>query len=131
MLLTPSSVRNAISSYTTGRNSTKLASSLPLMVRVCESNIFLCVRPSCVRRPSTCLSHYLLLKKKVREKPGSATITNRNPSRTPRGRGNRQIQTSTYRTNVRKALRLALSFQSEVIAMQNGLKNTRKKNDTR
>ena len=33
---------------------------------------------------------------------------NRSPSQTPRGRGNRQIQTSTNRTNVRKALRLAL-----------------------
>ena len=37
-------------------------------------------------------------------------------SQTPRGRGNRQIQTSTNRTNVRKALRLALSSPSEVIA---------------
>ena len=41
-------------------------------------------------------------KKKGTDKgPGSATITNRNPSQTPRGRGNRQIQTSTNRTNVR------------------------------
>ena len=43
------------------QNSTKLATSLPLMVRVRESNIiFSCVRPS-VRRPSICLSRYLLL----------------------------------------------------------------------
>ena len=44
-----------------GRNSTKLATSLPHMVRVCNSNIiFLCVRPF-VRRPSICFSRYLLL----------------------------------------------------------------------
>ena len=36
-----------LSSWTTGRNSTKLATSLPLMVRVCENNIiFPCIRPS-------------------------------------------------------------------------------------
>ena len=61
----------------------------------------------------------------------SATITNRSPSQTPRGRGNRQIQTSTNQTNVRKALRLALSSPSEVIAMLKGLKNTKKQNNTR
>ena len=65
--------------------------------------------------------------KKVRESPGSATITNRIPSQTPRGRGNRQIQTSTNQTNVRKALGLALSSPSEVIAVLKGLKNTRTK----
>ena len=43
------------------------------------------------------------------------------------GRGNRQIQTSTNRTNVRKALRLALSSLSEVIAILKGLKNARTK----
>ena len=37
------------------------------------------------------------------------------------------MQTSTNRTNVRKALRLALSSPSEVIAMLKGLKNTRTK----
>ena len=41
--------------------------------------------------------------------------------------GNRQIQTSTNRTNLRKALRLALSSPSEVIAILKGLKNTRTK----
>ena len=60
---------------------------------------------------------------KVRKSPGRATITNRSPSQTPRGRGNGQIQTSTNRTNVRKALRLALSS----IAILKGLKNTRTK----
>ena len=59
--------------------------------------------------------------------PGSDTITNRSPSQTPRGRGNRQIQTSTNRVDVRKALRLALSSSSEVIAILKGLKNTRTK----
>ena len=54
------SVRLAISSKTIWRNSTKLASSNPRMVRVCESKLFFqCVRPS-VRR-SICLSRYLLL----------------------------------------------------------------------
>ena len=41
------SVCHVISSFSTGRNSTKLATSVPLMVRVCESNIF-SVRPSSV-----------------------------------------------------------------------------------
>ena len=58
--------------------------------------------------------------KKVRKKSRECTITNRSPSQTPRGRGNRQIQTSTNRTNVRKALRLALSSPSEVLAMLEG-----------
>ena len=41
------SVRHAIFSYTTRRNSTKLGTSLSLMVRVCKSSIiFLCVLPS-------------------------------------------------------------------------------------
>ena len=66
-------------------------------------------------------SHVGALDKKVRENPGSATITNRSPSQTLRGRGNRQNQTSANRTNVLKALRIALSSQSEVIAMLKGL----------
>ena len=65
--------------------------------------------------------------KKGEKSPGSATITNRSPSQTPRGRGNRQIQTSTNRTNVRKALRLALSSPSEVIAILKGLKKHKNK----
>ena len=64
---------------------------------------------------------------KKEKSQGSATITNRSPSQTPRGRGNRQNQTSANRTNVRKALTLALSSPSEVIAMLKGLKNTRTK----
>ena len=40
---------------------------------------------------------------------------------------NRQNQTSANRTNERKALRLALSSPSEVIAMLKGLKNTKRK----
>ena len=48
-------------SLTTGRNSTKIATSRPLMVRVCESNIiFPCVR-ACIHRPTVCLSCFLLL----------------------------------------------------------------------
>ena len=65
--------------------------------------------------------------KKCKKSPGSATITNRSPSHTPRGRGNWQIQTSTNRTNAGKALRLAISSPSEVIAILKGLKNTRTK----
>ena len=42
----------------------------------------------------------------------SATITNRSPSQTPRGRGNRHNQTNANRTNVRKAPRPALSSPS-------------------
>ena len=59
-------------------------------------------------------------KNKVREKSRKCHNQNRSPSQTPRGRENRQIQTSTNQTNVRKALRLALSFPSEVIAMLKG-----------
>ena len=66
-------------------------------------------------------------KGKRKVSPGSATVTNRSPSQSPRGRGNRQIQTSTNQTNVRKTLRLALSSPNEVIAMLKGLKNTRTK----
>ena len=66
-------------------------------------------------------------KKRKEKSPGSATITNRSPYKTPRGRESRQIQTSTNRTNVQKALRFALSSPSEVIAMLKGLKNTRTK----
>ena len=62
-----------------------------------------------------------------RKVQGVTTITNRSPFQTPRGKRNRQIQTSTNRINVRKALRLALSFPSEVIAILKGLKNTRTK----
>ena len=74
ILLIPSSVRpsvclvypsvhHAFSSLATGRNFTKLATPLPLMVRVCESNIiFFCASVhSCVYRPSICLSHYFFL----------------------------------------------------------------------
>ena len=60
-------------------------------------------------------------KRKVQGVPQSQTAA------LPRRRGNRQNQTSTNRTNVRKALRLALSSPSEVIAMLKELKNTRTK----
>ena len=65
--------------------------------------------------------------KRKENSPGSATITNRSPFQTPRGRGNRQIQTSTNRSNIPKALRLAPSFPSEVIAMLKGLKKHKNK----
>ena len=73
-------------------------------------------------------SHGDYFEKKRKEKsPGSATITNHSPSHTPRGRGNRQIQTSTNQTNVQKALRLALSSPSEVIAILKGLEKHKNK----
>ena len=65
-------------------------------------------------------NHKLLWKKKEKS-PGRATIINRSPSQTPRGRGNRQNQTIPNRTNVRKAPRLALSSPREIIAMLKGL----------
>ena len=71
-----------------------------------------------------------MLPTKKEKSQGSATIPKRSPSQTPRGRGNRQTQTSTNRTNARKALRLALSSPSEVIAILKGLK-TQEQNDTR
>ena len=64
-------------------------------------------------------------KKVTGKSPGSATITNHSSFQTPRGRGNRQNQTSANRTNVQKTLRSALSSPSKVIAMLKGLKNTR------
>ena len=70
---------------------------------------------------------YELGKKGKRKSPGSATITSRSPSQTPRGRENRQNQTSTKRTNVQKALRLALSPPNEVFAMIKGLKKHKNK----
>ena len=60
---------------------------------------------------------------------GSATITSRSPSQTPRGRENRHNQPSANRTNVQKALRLAFSSPSEVTAMLKGLK-TQEQNNT-
>ena len=63
--------------------------------------------------------------KKVREK--SREYHNHKPQPFPRGTGNRQLQTSTNRTNVQKALRLSLSSPSEVIAMLKQLKNTSRK----
>ena len=48
----PPCVHHTISSYTTGQNSTKLATSLPLMVKVCDSNI---IFPR-IHHPSICLS---------------------------------------------------------------------------
>ena len=61
-----------------------------------------------------------IVQKRWEKSPGSATITSRSLSQTPRGRGNRQNQTN--RTKVQKALRLALSSRSEVIGMLKGLK---------
>ena len=66
-------------------------------------------------------------KKNVREKSGESHNHKPQHSQTSRGRGNRQIQTSTNRSNVRKALRLALSSPSEVIAMIKGLKKHKNK----
>ena len=77
----------------------------------------------------------IIEKKKVREKPRECHNHKPQPPPSPppptppRGRGNRQIQTSTNRTNVRKALRLAPSSPSEVIAILKGLK-TQEQNDT-
>ena len=63
---------------------------------------------------------------KACKRKGKRKVQGVSQSQTARGRGNRQIQTSTNRTNVRKALRLALSSQSEVIAILKGLKNKNK-----
>ena len=66
-------------------------------------------------------------KKKKREK--SRKCHNHKPQPFPDIKRKRkpQIQTSTNRSNVRKALRLALSSPSKVITMLKGLKNTRTK----
>ena len=69
------------------------------------------------------------LLKKVREK--SRECHNRKPQPLPdtkRKRKQTKNQTSANRTNVRKALRLALSSPSVVIAMLKGLKKKKKKN---
>ena len=76
------------------------------------------------------ISFILELKKKVREKSRECHSHKPQPfpdSQTQRGRGNRQIRRSTNRTNVRKALRLALSSPSEVIAILKGLKKHKNK----
>ena len=52
------------------------------------------------------------------------------PPQTPRGRGNRQTQISTNRTNARKAPRPALPSPSEATATLKGPKNTRTKRHT-
>ena len=70
---------------------------------------------------------YKVIRKKVREKSKECHNHKPSPSKTPRGRGNRQIQTSANWTNVRKALKLALFFPSEIIAMLKVLENTRTK----
>ena len=59
--------------------------------------------------------------------PGNATITSRSPSQTPRG----QNQTSPNRTNVRKALRIALSSPTEVVAMLKKDRKTQEQNNIR
>ena len=48
--------------------------------------------------------------KKVIESPGSAKIISRSPSLTGRGRGNRQNQTSTSRTNGMKSTKISSLF---------------------
>ena len=58
----------------------------------------------------------MTLRLQRREKSVSVTFTNCSPSQTPRGRGDRQNQTSANRTNVRKALRLALSSPTSVVS---------------
>ena len=66
-------------------------------------------------------------KKKVREK--SRECHNHKPQPFPDTKRKRKPTNpkSTYRTNVRKSLRLALSSPSEVTAMLKGLKNTKTK----
>ena len=57
------------------------------------------------------LYDFHIILKRVVEKSREG-ITHCNPSQTPRGRGNRQNQTSANQTNVRQTLRLALSYTS-------------------
>ena len=78
-----------------------------------------------------CLHHQVKTSQKSKKKldrqsceSRECTITSYSPSQTPRGRENRQNQTTANRTNVRKALILTLSFPSEVNAMLKRLKNT-------
>ena len=63
-------------------------------------------------------------KRKVQGVPQSQAVTH---PRHKKGRDNGQKQASANQTTVRKALRLALSSPSEVIAMLKRLKNTRTK----
>ena len=67
---------------------------------------------------------YTICIKKVREK--SRESHNHKPQPFPDTKRKRK-PTNPNRTNVRKALKLALSSPSEVIAMLKGLKNTRTK----
>ena len=70
---------------------------------------------------------WVLKPKKGKRKVQGVPQAQAGPSQTPRGRENRQIQKCTNRTNLQKALRLALSSPNEVIAMLKGLKSTRTK----
>ena len=92
----------------------------------CGCTVFYCtehfISHSSSRKDINTLIWFVTQQKKVKEK---SAVTSRSPSQTPRGRRNRQNQTSANRSNVRKALRLALSSPSEVIAMLTGLKNTK------
>ena len=66
-------------------------------------------------------------KKKKRWRKGSATITSRSPSQTKEEEETDKAKQAQIEQTYGKALRLALSFPSEEIAMLKGLKNTKAK----
>ena len=66
-------------------------------------------------------------KKKVQGVPQSQTA---GPSQTPRGRGNRQIQTSTNRTNVRKAPTISSLFRKRGNRNAKRTEKAQEQNDT-
>ena len=99
----------------------------PICCLIIEFSVSLQHYDYLIREEGTSCFILLGLKKRVREKSRECHNYKPQPFPDQRGKGNRQIQTSTNRTNVRKALRLALSSPSEVIAILKGLKNTRTK----
>ena len=70
-----------------------------LYIGLCESETETVFNGTIVVPRNTVHSRQKKKKKKSEKSSGSATITNRSSFRTPRGGENRQIQTSTNRTN--------------------------------
>ena len=93
----------------------------------CPKTLWACPRGLTAKYPHCYLSFKLFNSAHTSKKSRECHNHKPQPFPDPRRKRYRQIQTSTNRTNVRKALRLALSSPSEVIVILKGLNNTRTK----